>query len=194
MVKRWYLHITFRNLIYVETLLFGCCINTIFYMNKDTGKRFYRQQFDYFYGVFLIFPQPAVNLETLPVRWKLMRNTFFEEQLVGALLYKTSSCSTIRWFDCTCVYSPYVITILLLLFLLYEYFAYWSLFPIHWNCKRHRLFVRQFVNFTEIGMDFKQIQYLVDALDVNSTYYQPTKMICGHRNHWITYEETYMIY
>ena len=29
-----YLHIAFRNLIYVEPLLFGCCINTTFYKNK----------------------------------------------------------------------------------------------------------------------------------------------------------------
>ena len=28
-------HITFKNLFYVETLLFGCCINTIFHMNKE---------------------------------------------------------------------------------------------------------------------------------------------------------------
>ena len=32
--QKSYLHITFRNVVYVETLLFAGCINTIFHMNK----------------------------------------------------------------------------------------------------------------------------------------------------------------
>ena len=68
-----------KKLVYIESLVFACCINITFPMNKVV--------FQILWALFAFFNWgvPQIFL----ARWKLMRNTFFEEQLVG--------CSSSLW-------------------------------------------------------------------------------------------------
>ena len=69
LIKKSYLHIKFRNLVHVETLLLGCCMNTIFHISKVAFTILWIK-IDYLYEVFLIFSQPAVYSKSSPSRIK----------------------------------------------------------------------------------------------------------------------------
>ena len=56
--------------VYVETLLFGCCINTIFHMNKAELQILWTV-IRLSYEVFLLFSQPAVYFEKSPSHMKI---------------------------------------------------------------------------------------------------------------------------
>ena len=70
------MHITLGKLVYVETLLFGCCINTIVHMNKVVFQILWAL-IRLFCEVFLIFSQLAVYLEKSPSQMKIDEEHIF---------------------------------------------------------------------------------------------------------------------
>ena len=89
----------------MEMSFFGCCVDTIFHMNKVVFQILWTRIWLLLWGVPHIFPASCLFWTNLPARQKSMRNTFFEEHLVGCSSLRSPLfvCSFFTWLVLPCL-------------------------------------------------------------------------------------------